>query len=95
MVYNDLMASTFLSVVIPSYNEMGNLRKGTLSKVQKYLDKKNFKYEVVIVDDGSNDGSREFVKKFTQEEPEFRLIENSHSGKIVAALNITNYLSYV
>ena len=70
-----------LSVVIPSYNEMGNLRKGTLSKVKRYLDKQTFSYEVIVVDDGSTDGSREYVKEFSNEEKEFRLIENSHSGK--------------
>lgn len=70
-----------LSVVIPSFNEMGNLQKGVLSKVQKYLDKQIFDYEVIIVDDGSNDGSREFVKKFVAEEKEFTLLENSHTGK--------------
>lgn len=75
------MGPIFLTVVIPSYNEIGNLRKGTLSKVQKYLDRQNFTYEVLIVDDGSTDGSTEFVNKFTQEEREFRLIQNSHSGK--------------
>lgn len=75
------MAQVYLSVVIPSYNEMGNLRKGILSKVQKYLDKQPFAYEVIIVDDGSNDGGLEFVKKFASEEAEFRVIQNSHSGK--------------
>lgn len=75
------MASPFLSVVIPSYNEMANLRKGTLSKVQKYLDKKGFLYEVIVVDDGSNDGSLEFVKDFAREEKEFRVIQGQHSGK--------------
>ena len=75
------MAPIFLTVVIPSYNEIGNLRKGTLSKVQKYLDKQNFTYEVIVVDDGSTDGSTEFVKKFSDEEKEFRLIQNTHSGK--------------
>lgn len=75
------MASIYLSVVIPSYNEMANLRKGTLSKVQKYLEKQDFSYEVVVVDDGSDDGSLEFVKQYAKEEKEFRVIENSHSGK--------------
>ena len=75
------MAHVYLTVVIPSYNEMGNLRKGTLSKVQKYLDKQDFTYEVLIVDDGSTDGGSEFVKKFADEEREFRLIQNLHSGK--------------
>ncbi len=75
------MTPIYLSVVIPSYNEMGNLRKGTLSKVQKYLDRQGFLYEVIVVDDGSDDGSLEYVKQFSKEEKEFRVIENSHSGK--------------
>jgi len=75
------MNDFLLSVVIPSYNEMGNLQKGILNKVKNYLDKQTYDYEVIVVDDGSNDGSREFVKRFIDEEKEFRLIENSHSGK--------------
>lgn len=75
------MMPIFLSVVIPSYNEMGNLRKGILSKVKNYLDKQKFSYEVIIVDDGSSDGGLEFVKKFASDEKNFRVIENSHSGK--------------
>lgn len=70
-----------LSVVIPSYNEMANLQKGVLNKVKNYLDKQNYDYEVIIVDDGSADESAEFVKKFAKDEKEFRLIQNSHSGK--------------
>lgn len=75
------MDKFLLSVVIPSYNEMGNLQKGILNKIQKYLDRQSFSYEVIVVDDGSTDDSREFIKKFTKEEKEFHLIENSHSGK--------------
>lgn len=75
------MSQFLLSVVIPSYNEMGNLQKGILNKIQKYLDRQAYEYEVIVVDDGSTDDSREFIKKFTKEEKEFHLIENSHSGK--------------
>lgn len=75
------MAKFTLSVVIPSYNEMANLQKGTLQKVERYLDKQSYDYEVIIVDDGSNDGSREFVKKYSTENKKFHVIENSHSGK--------------
>ena len=75
------MNDFLLSVVIPSYNEIGNLRKGTLSKVQRYLDKQKYDYEVLVVDDGSTDGSREYVKKFAHDEKCFHLIENEHSGK--------------
>lgn len=71
----------FLSVVIPSYNEMANLRKGVLDRVKRFLDSKKYEYEVIVVDDGSKDGSIEFVKKFEKENKEFRLIENKHMGK--------------
>ncbi len=70
-----------LSVVIPSYNEIANLRKGTLDKVAHYLERKKYNYEVIIVDDGSDDGSREFVKEFSRDNKKFRLIENNHMGK--------------
>lgn len=70
-----------ISVVIPSYNEIANLRKGTLEKVEHFLDRKGMNYEVVIVDDGSTDGSLEFVKNFAKENKGYRIIENSHTGK--------------
>jgi dolichyl-phosphate beta-glucosyltransferase len=71
----------FLSVVIPSYDEMANLQKGVLDKVKSFLDKKKFSYEILIVDDGSKDGSEEFVGKFVKENNTFRLIKNPHLGK--------------
>lgn len=75
------MDKIFLSVVIPSYNEIANLRKGVLDKIEHFLDKQNFSYEVLIVDDGSTDGSLEFVKRFAKENPNFTIIENQHLGK--------------
>ncbi len=75
------MKSTYLSVVIPSYDEMANLRKGVLDKVAHFLDKKKFEYEVLIVDDGSTDGSIEFVEEFIREHIHFKLIKNPHLGK--------------
>ena len=71
----------FLSVVIPSYDEMANLQKGVLDKVKSFLDKKKYKYEVIVVDDGSKDGSEEFVEKFTRINKTFSFIKNSHLGK--------------
>lgn len=70
-----------LSVVIPSYNEIENLRKDPLARVESYLEKQPYKYEVIVVDDGSNDGSREFVEKFASESKNFRLTKNNHMGK--------------
>lgn len=71
----------FLSVVIPCFDEMANLQKGVLEKLKNYLDKKKFSYEVIIVDDGSKDGSKEFIRDFAKEHRHFILIENPHFGK--------------
>ena len=70
-----------LSVVIPSYNEMVNLQKGVLDKIEHYLSRQDYTFEVLVVDDGSIDGSAEFVEHFCKDEPKFRLIRGSHSGK--------------
>lgn len=75
------MKNPYLSVVIPSYDEMANLQKGVLDKVAHFLDKKKYSYEVLIVDDGSTDGSAEFTNTFIKENPHFKLIQNLHLGK--------------
>jgi len=75
------MNKLFVSIVIPSYNEMQNLKKGILDKVSKYLSSQKYEFEVIIVDDGSDDGSREFVKEFVAKNKRFRLLENDHTGK--------------
>lgn len=75
------MSKIFLSVVIPSFDEMANLQKGVLDKVEHFLSKKKYSYEIIISDDGSTDGSVEFVKQFVGENPNIRLIENPHLGK--------------
>lgn len=75
------MDKIFLSVVIPSFDEMANLQKGVLDKVEHFLEKKNQSYEVIVVDDGSKDGSVEVVEQFTKDNPSFKLIKNAHQGK--------------
>jgi glycosyltransferase involved in cell wall biosynthesis len=60
---------------------MANLQKGVLDKVHHFLNKKKFAYEVIIVDDGSKDGSLQFIKNFVKEHPDFTLIQNPHLGK--------------
>jgi dolichyl-phosphate beta-glucosyltransferase len=71
----------FLSVVIPCFDEMANLHKGVLQKVKVFLDSKKFPYEVIIVDDGSKDGSIEYIADFIKHHHEFSLIKNPHMGK--------------
>ena len=54
-----------LSIIIPVYNE-----KATLNTVLKIIEGLNIEKEIIVVDDGSNDGTREFLHNL-----------NSHSIK--------------
>jgi len=75
------MSKLYLSIVIPCYNEEKNLKRRVLSEVEGYLEKQKYTSEVIISDDGSTDGSIEFVKKFCQKNSRFRLLKNPHGGK--------------
>lgn len=47
----------FLSVVISQYNELLNLKNNVVEEVYDYLQKQSYTWELIIVDDGSTDGS--------------------------------------
>lgn len=75
-----------LSVVIPAYNEERNLKKGVLDGVENYLERKEGDYEVVIVDDGSEDQTKKIIKKYVAKNRNFKLLEVSHGGKANAVM---------
>lgn len=75
------MKKIYLSVVIPCYDEMANLQKGVLDKIDHYLTKKKVNFEVIIVDDGSKDGSTEFIKEFVKDNKNFSIVAGNHCGK--------------
>jgi glycosyltransferase involved in cell wall biosynthesis len=52
-----------LSVVIPAYNEVHRLRP-TLERVLSYLEGRGLDFEVVVVDDGSSDGTPRVAQDF-------------------------------
>ncbi len=76
-----------LSIVIPSYNESENLKKGSLAKIADYLGNKNLAWEVLIIDDGSSDNSCELVEQFTKNHSNFKLVKNLHQGKAATVLS--------
>jgi dolichyl-phosphate beta-glucosyltransferase len=56
----------FISVVIPVYNEQNRIHS-FLSSVIEYVRKKDFSYEIVIVDDGSSDATVIMVESLLKE----------------------------
>lgn len=66
-----------LSVIIPVYNEVDNVEPLYL-EVVKALDNERFLFEVLFVDDGSNDGTREKLKQLSEQHEFLHLIK--HKG---------------
>ena len=65
-----------VSIVIPAYNEEARL-PATLEAVVAYLRQKNFAFvEVVVVDDGSRDGTVELVERWRRDHACIRLLKN-------------------
>jgi dolichyl-phosphate beta-glucosyltransferase len=62
-----------LSVVIPAFNEERRLPP-TLLEAITYLDQRGTAYELIVVDDGSNDRTPQMVQALQRFKPEVRLI---------------------
>ncbi len=71
----------FVSVILPNYNELENLKRGVLLSIYKYLNGQKFSWEVIISDDGSTDASINFIEKFIKVHPGFKFLKNPHAGK--------------
>lgn len=71
----------YLSVVIPSYNEMSNLKRGVLNQVLDYLKKQDYAWEIVLTDDGSTDGTTKKLHEFAKKDKHIKVVENIHAGK--------------
>jgi len=64
-----------LSIIIPSYNEESRL-PATLQQIVEYLESSGFKAEVLVVDDGSKDGTAAVAEYFRIKLPTLRVISN-------------------
>jgi dolichol-phosphate mannosyltransferase len=56
-----LSTSPAVSIIIPTLNEAENIR-ALISEVTSSADQKNISIEIIVVDDGSTDGTREIVR---------------------------------
>jgi dolichyl-phosphate beta-glucosyltransferase len=76
--------NTYLSVVIPCYNEARNLERGVLDEVFGYLDRQAYSWEAIVVNDESTDESQRLIAAFRQDHPQFSLVNIPHGGKPAA-----------
>ncbi|MFM7372684.1 MAG: glycosyltransferase family 2 protein, partial [Sphaerospermopsis kisseleviana] len=78
--------TVFFSVVIPTYN-----RLPILQKCLRALEVQNFKdttlvegYEIVLVDDGSTDGTLDWLAEHQDQFPHVRCFQQDHAGPAAA-----------
>jgi dolichyl-phosphate beta-glucosyltransferase len=61
------------SVVIPAYNEEARIGS-TLAAIHQYMERRGLEHEIIVVDDGSSDGTAALVAR---DFPEVRLLKNA------------------
>ena len=64
---------TYLTMLIPAYNEERRIGK-TLEGMIAYFRNKDFRTEILVVDDGSTDGTRQVVESYQGKEVPLRLV---------------------
>ena len=69
------MGQPFLSVVIPAYNESLRLGK-SLEKIRRYMKSKDFPSELIVVDDGSVDGTPDLLREAATRFAAMRVVRN-------------------
>lgn len=69
--------ASFLSIVIPAYNEEKRIGR-SLDAVLRFLEMQNYSADVIVVDDGSSDGT---ARKVSERIPEY-----SESGHVLRVL---------
>ena len=82
-----------LSIIIPCYNE-----KDTIGEIIKRIDQslnsyELLKYEILIVDDFSNDGTKEILKDYTNNEKIQIYYHDNNLGKGAAIHTALKYTS--
>lgn len=76
-----MIKKPYLSVVIPAYNEVKRLPE-TLIDIDAKLARVKYSYEILVINDGSTDGTAEMVRRFLHIIKNLRLIDNEkNKGK--------------
>ena len=75
----------FFSVVIPTYNRLPILKKCLKAlENQDIFNESITDYEIIVVDDGSTDGTLEWISKHIQELPHVKTLSQNHAGPAAA-----------
>lgn len=78
-----------ITVVLPAYNEEDNIRtmvERWQCLYDKLIDEHNLELQIVVVNDGSKDGTRQLAEQLEAEHNNFRLINHARNKGLGAAV---------
>jgi len=75
-----------LTIVLPAYNEESRIYD-SLVLIREFFLKKDYRYEVLVSDDGSTDQTIDIVEDLTERWKELRILKNKHKGKAPAIIS--------
>lgn len=75
------------SIIMPAYNEEAVL-ENTLQALTAYLDQQVFRYEIVVVDDGSSDNTLALAHEFAARHPAVKAFSNTGPGGYGFAIRV-------
>mgnify|MGYP005748455721 CR=1 FL=1 len=73
-----------ISVVIPTYNRKLILKKCLFSLENQLLNNRIISYEIIVIDDGSTDGTINWILENKEKLPHVVLYQQSHGGPALA-----------
>src|ERR1022692_1729237 len=79
------LSDNSFAIVVPTLNEAGNIDK-VLTLLTDSLSETKYEYEIVVVDDGSTDGTVEQVRDWTKRDPRIRLISRAGERGLAGAV---------
>ncbi len=77
-------AEPLVSILVPAYNEEKTILKTLISIYE--LEYPKTKLEVIVIDDGSKDNTKQIVQEYIKDKPYFQLISHPNLGK-AASMN--------
>jgi dolichol-phosphate mannosyltransferase len=83
--------SVIVSIVVPAFNEAGNLRQ-LYERLRSVLESAEWRFELIVVDDGSTDGTLAVVKEIRLRDPRVHYVSFSrnfgHQSALLAGLEV-------
>lgn len=73
----------FLSIIIPAHNEENRL-PNTLGQIYRFMEKQDFPYEVIVVENGSTDRTYEIAREYVDKYENYHVFRNEQRGKGLA-----------